>query len=171
MSLASGVGMKANQNRASRHWIQKFRNGTRRIARLLWGKYPKPEAHLTGEAGEVLAYWFLREHGYTIEARNYRRPPWREEIDLIAWEGGELVFIEVKTRTTASPWPAEQAVDSDKRRHLLRLGSAYARQRRAERYRFDVLAIHAPRGEAPRMELHRDAFRHARDPLNGRRSE
>lgn len=149
-------------------WWQRFRNGTRNWLHQILGGNPKSGAHLTGERGEGLAYWYLRERGYTIVARNYRRPPWREEIDLIAWEGGELVFIEVKTRTAASAWPAEQAVDQEKRRHLLRLGRAYARKHQAERYRFDVLAIHAPEGSAPRMQLHRDAFRQARAALNGR---
>lgn len=147
---------------------QRIRKRTRERLRQFRKKNPEAGAHPTGEKGEELAYWYLRERGYTIVARNYRRPPWREEIDLIAWEGGELVFIEVKTRTTANTWTGEQAVDKDKRRHLLRLGRAYARKKQAERFRFDVLAIDLAGGGEPRMRLHQDAFRRARDRFNGR---
>ena len=47
-----------------------------------------------GKAGEDLAASFLEKQGFKIIARNYRFE--RGEIDLIAEEGDELVFIEVK---------------------------------------------------------------------------
>lgn len=115
--------------------------------------------HLLGQRGEELAYWLLRRQGYTIVARNYRRPPHRGEIDLIAWDQGVLVFIEVKSREQRGAYAAERAVDHDKRRQLMRLARAYARRRALTgAYRFDVVAVYQPHGPHPELELLKDAF-------------
>jgi putative endonuclease len=49
-----------------------------------------------GKAGEELAAQYLERNGLKILERNYRFE--RGEIDLIAEEGEELVFVEVKAR-------------------------------------------------------------------------
>ncbi|HXC61421.1 MAG TPA: YraN family protein, partial [Nitrospiria bacterium] len=49
-----------------------------------------------GIDGESLAAEFLRKKGYRILERNYRTQ--RGEMDIIAEEGGALVFVEVKAR-------------------------------------------------------------------------
>jgi putative endonuclease len=106
----------------------------------------EPEHLRSGRRGEELACWYLRERGYTILARNYRRPPWRGEIDIIAVEGDKLVFVEVKTRQVRGEYPAEQAVNRDKRRNLVQLGRAYARRRgRTADIRFDVVTVYGLR--------------------------
>ena len=120
-----------------------------------------PASHALGRAGEELAYWFLRNQGYTILARNYRRPPHPGEIDLIAWDAMTLVFVEVKTRAARGEYPAEQSVNCDKRRHLIRLARAYARRRGIAGYRFDVVAVYGPELPRPEIVLHRDDFRDA----------
>ncbi|HVA89115.1 MAG TPA: YraN family protein [Chloroflexota bacterium] len=123
---------------------------------------PRAAAHVTGARGEQIAYWSLRQHGYTIVARNFRLPGREGELDLIAFEGKPpaLVFVEVKTRTRAGRFSAEDAVDVDKRRHLIRLARAYRRRRGYDgEYRFDVVAIYGPEKSVPRIELYRDAFR------------
>src|SRR5215831_9904601 len=53
-----------------------------------------------GRIGEDLAHRYLRRRGCTVVARNYRPVAGAGEIDLVAWEDGRLVFIEVKTRAT-----------------------------------------------------------------------
>ena len=59
----------------------------------------KRAGHLqTGSQGETEAYLFLRGQGYKIVATNFRAPQDHGEIDLIAWDGDTLCFIEVKTR-------------------------------------------------------------------------
>ncbi|MGH9468394.1 MAG: YraN family protein [Terriglobales bacterium] len=119
-----------------------------------------------GRRGENLAAWYLRHHGYTIVARNYRgisrQRAGAGEIDLIALEGAPatLVFVEVKTRAREGMYAAEGAVNRAKRRHLLRAARDYRiRHRHTGPYRFDLVVIYGPDDARPRLQLHRDAFR------------
>ncbi|MEI9974953.1 MAG: YraN family protein [Ignavibacteriota bacterium] len=114
-----------------------------------------PDNH--GRIGEDLAHRYLRSHGCTVVARNYRPPSGHGEIDLVAWHGGKLVFFEVKTRETVEFGEPERAVDAEKQFHLLRAARDYARRANVDwqTVRFDVVAvILSPR----RIEWHRDAF-------------
>lgn len=133
------------------------------------GLEPKPtgeeteehrERRRTGVRGETFAYWYLRRHGYTVVGRNYCVPQRRGEIDLIGWDGDVLAFVEVKTRTTASGGPPEQAVDADKQQVLLSMARDYLLRRQLGEvsYRFDVLALEAKAGAAPVVRLHKGAF-------------
>lgn len=114
----------------------------------------------TGICGETFAYWYLRRQGYLLVARNYRTPHRKGEIDLIGWDGTVLAFVEVKTRTTSSGGPPEQAVDAEKRDVLVGMARDYlARRGLADvRYRFDLLALEARAGAAPVVRLHKGAF-------------
>jgi putative endonuclease len=86
-------------------------------------------AHLaTGRRGELSAFFYLRRQGYVVVARSWRSGRLRGDLDLIAWHGDTLCFIEVKTRTTRDVATAEAAVDEDKRRTLRRLARSYMRQ-------------------------------------------
>jgi putative endonuclease len=113
-----------------------------------------------GIAGETLAYWYLRRLGYTMVGRNVRSAHLRGEIDLIGWDGDVLAFIEVKTRTTETGGPPEDAVDAAKQRALAAMGQSYAARRGldATPLRFDVLALEAKPGAAPIVRLHKGAF-------------
>ena len=98
-----------------------------------------------GVLGESLAADFLARKGYQIIARNYR---FREgEIDLIVFRyqpEPELVFVEVKARTSNKFGVPAEAVDSAKRSKLKRAVN-YFRQRNIKlaklNYRFDVVAV------------------------------
>jgi putative endonuclease len=81
-----------------------------------------------GKVGEDLAYRQLRKLGYTVVARNYRPRVGRGEIDLIAWDGPQLVFVEVKARTREDFGSPESAVDSEKRRQIVRAAGDYLRR-------------------------------------------
>ncbi len=118
------------------------------------------ERRRTGVRGETYAYWYLRRQGYTVVGRNYRVPHRHGEIDLIGWDDGVLAFVEVKTRTTATGGPPEDAVDYAKQRHVVGMAEDYLRRRNLAdvRYRFDILAIEALAGAAPIVRLHKGAF-------------
>ena len=49
-----------------------------------------------GQHGEQMAVQFLQRQGYRIQQQNYRCRG--GEVDIIAWDGPTLVFIEVKTK-------------------------------------------------------------------------
>jgi putative endonuclease len=122
-----------------------------------------------GRRGERLAAEHLERLGYALVASNFTLPVGRNlrgalvraEIDLIAYEGKTLCFIEVKTR--ASDWFAapEANVDLRKQRQVARAARAYRRTfgLTSEPYRYDVVSVILPpageQGEAacPRLEV------------------
>ena len=122
----------------------------------------KHAARQTGVKGETYAYWYLRRQGYTLVARNYTVTGIKGEIDIVAYDGPVLVFVEVKTRSATGPLQArpEEAVNHDKRRNLSRMARQFLRSRRIESAtcRFDVLAIETHPGQKPTVRLHKDAF-------------
>jgi len=122
----------------------------------------KQVARQTGVKGETYAYWYLRRQGYTPVARNYTVAGIKGEIDIVAYDGPVLVFVEVKTRSTTGPSQPrpEEAVNHEKRRNLSRMARQFLRSRRIESAtcRFDVLAIETRPGQKPTVRLHKDAF-------------
>ncbi len=108
-------------------------------------------AHLaTGIDGEDAAFFYLRRKGYTVVARRWSAGNLPGDLDLIAWQGPMLCFIEVKTRTAHDITPAEVAVDSHKRSTLRRLARQYVRQLPQETpppIRFDVLSVYLVPGQ------------------------
>jgi putative endonuclease len=113
----------------------------------------------SGRRGEDLAHRFLRKQGYIIVARNYRLSSGDAEADLIARDGEDLVIVEVKTRATDEYGPPEQAVNPEKRRHLMRVAREYARKTGTpwERVRFDIVSIVLR--QPPEIALLKAAFR------------
>lgn len=100
----------------------------------------------TGRRGEDLAHRFLRKHGYTIVARNYRLASGDGEADLIARQGDEVVIVEVKTRESGEYGPPERAISPEKLRHMLRVAREYARRTDTpvERMRLDLVSVILP---------------------------
>jgi putative endonuclease len=95
-----------------------------------------------GDAGERLAERRLVGLGWTIIERKWRVRG--GEIDLIALDGDELVFIEVKTRRGHPRGSAEEAVDGRKAARLLALGELYIGEHPEYAecvWRVDVVAI------------------------------
>ena len=103
-------------------------------------------AHLaTGIEGENAAFFYLRRKCYTVVARRWSSGDLPGDVDLIAWQGPMLCFVEVKTRTARDAAPAEITVDSHKRNTLRRLARQYVRQlpqETAPPVRFDVLSVY-----------------------------
>jgi putative endonuclease len=111
-----------------------------------------------GRTGEEIACRRLRERGYEIVARGFR---WsRGEIDIVARDGGTLVFVEVKTRADESHGRPEEAVTPGKQRQLRRIAQAYlvAHPAPGVDCRFDVIAILYRGPDDYRFEHFVDAF-------------
>jgi putative endonuclease len=108
-----------------------------------------------GQYGEDLAHRYLRSKGFIVVARNWRPPQGGGEIDIIAWEGDWLVFVEVKTRTSAQWSAPERDIDMDKIRTLRRAARDYVRRANADesRVRFDAISI-----TGRRIDHMREAF-------------
>ena len=98
------------------------------------------EAVEFGKVGEEMATRYLVDQGYTILERNYRKG--HLELDIIALEEGELVIVEVKTRTDDTFLSPENAVVHKKRQAMIRLANQYVKSHgRTENVRLDVIAI------------------------------
>jgi putative endonuclease len=112
-----------------------------------------------GRTAEERAESFLRRRGYEIVERNARSA--FGEIDLIALEGGDLVFIEVRSRSDDSTGGAEETVGAIKQRQVARAAAAYLAERAPafDTCRFDVVAI-----TGDDIALFQDAFRLTGDP-------
>jgi putative endonuclease len=119
-------------------------------------------AHLaTGIKGEDAAYFYLRRKGYSVTARRWSSGRLPGDIDLIAWQGPLLCFVEIKTRTAHDETPAEVAVDQHKRKILRSLAREYVRQLPQEtppRVRFDVLSVYLVPGKKKEFAHLENAF-------------
>ncbi len=94
-----------------------------------------------GSQGEALACQRLQGAGYRILERNWRAR--QGELDIVAEQGGEVVFVEVKTRRSRRFGPPEESFTPTKRARLLAAALAYLEQRGlADRsWRVDLVAI------------------------------
>lgn len=110
-----------------------------------------------GKAGEDLAAKYLEQNGLKILERNYRFD--HGEIDLIAEEGEELVFVEVKTRRSKIFGSPEEAVTEKKQEKVYAVADGYLFERDIDNRpcRFDVVAIELTNHDA-RISHIRDAF-------------
>jgi putative endonuclease len=115
----------------------------------------------TGARGETLAYWYLRQAGYAIVARNRRARSGAGEIDLIGWDGPVLSFIEIKTRMTDLAGPPEAAVSKPKQKRVARAAKEYLRRlgRKPVNYRFDIASVAWDPGAGLQVRLIKDAFK------------
>jgi putative endonuclease len=133
-------------------WLYRLADALRRRAR---GNSPAA----SGAAGEDIAHRRLRRAGCTVVARNYRPPSGGVEIDLVAWDGKVLAFVEVKTRASGEFGPPERAVDLEKQGFLVRAARHYARRAGVgwEHVRFDIVSVVL--GRPPQVDWIKDAFR------------
>lgn len=96
--------------------------------------------NILGKKGEEAAVDFLKKLGYEIVATNWLEKKF--EIDIIAKDGQELVFVEVKTRATDYFGTPEEAVTPAKQNHLIEGADYYLQQHEIDlEARFDVIAI------------------------------
>ena len=110
-----------------------------------------------GQWGETLAYTELIRVGYKVVAQNYRCK--LGEIDIIAEDGGVLVFIEIKTRYNVETSIVKEAVNIRKQHQISRVALNYMKDNdfMDRRARFDVVAI-SLKGNEPYIEIIENAF-------------
>jgi putative endonuclease len=142
-------------------WLEHALDGLGRLARFR-GRAEVLPAHLaTGIEGEDAVFFYLRRKGYTVVARRWSSGDIPGDVDLIAWQGPMLCFIEVKTRTAHGMAPAQLAVDSNKRRILRRLAHRYVRQlpqQAAPPVRFDVVSVYLVPGQEKEFQHFEASF-------------
>ncbi len=104
-----------------------------------------------GRWGENLAAQYLQQKGYTILAQNARTA--YGEIDLVAQQNEALVFVEVKTRTSAAFGLPEAAITPRKQAHMLAAAQAYlqAQPELDADWRIDVIAIRRRKNQPPEI--------------------
>lgn len=105
-----------------------------------------------GKRGEDLAAQFLTDAGYTVIDRNWRCA--RGEIDLVARDGNDTVFVEVKTRSSTAFGHPFESITAQKLARLKRLASAWCdvHPYRRGAIRIDAIAVIAGVGSAPVIE-------------------
>lgn len=117
-----------------------------------------------GDKGETAAADFLEAEGYRVMDRNYHFE--HHELDLVCFdpaanEGrGELVFVEVKTRSSLGFGAPEEAVDAEKQQNLAEVARAYLYERHLEGApaRFDVVTVLLQNDKPPEIAHHPNAF-------------
>ena len=93
-----------------------------------------------GRLGEKLATEFLRNNGAQVIDKNFYTR--FGEIDLIARIGDEILFCEVKARTSAEYGFPELAVDRKKTEHLIKAIGIYLAEKKISAFwRLDVVAV------------------------------
>jgi putative endonuclease len=123
---------------------------------------PAPHFAL-GRRGETLAVEHLEQAGYQIVAANFSLPVGRNrrdvvvnaELDIVAYDGPVLCFVEVKTRASDEFASPQVNVDLRKRRQIARAALAYRRMLGLVTvpYRYDVVTVVLANTERPQIKL------------------
>ena len=95
-----------------------------------------------GKKGESVACRFLENSGYVIVSKNYKCT--YGEIDIIAMDQEELVFVEVKTRCSKKYGEARESVNEYKSKHIKKAAAYYIYKHKLESklVRFDVMELY-----------------------------
>ena len=98
--------------------------------------------HRIGKIGEDKATEYLEKLGYKIIERNFVAK--QGEIDIIAKDKQELVYVEVKTRTNTLYGKPVEAVNEPKQKHLISTAKYYLYSKHLENefVRFDVIEVY-----------------------------
>lgn len=110
-----------------------------------------------GKFGEDLARERLEALGYRILETNYRCS--LGEVDLVARDGDDLVFVEIKTRKNQSLGHIKEAVNRRKQTQVSKVALAYLKSNSlwGSKARFDVVAIRLIDGKKE-VEIIKNAF-------------
>ena len=124
-----------------------------------------------GALGESYAAAYIEQLGYRLVAANFTLPVGRNrrgaiinaEIDLIAYDGDTLCFIEVKSRSSDWFAPPQVNVDLRKRRQITRAARAYRQMLgiKDQPFRYDVVTVLLANDSTPQIELLRNFWNDA----------
>lgn len=110
-----------------------------------------------GHWGEDIAEQYLRNNGYTICQRDWKSG--HKDIDIVAYDGKELVFVEVKTRRNSLFCDPQEAVNQIKINNLVEAAENYINKYDIDcPSRFDIIAIIARTEEDYSINHIKDAF-------------
>jgi putative endonuclease len=110
-----------------------------------------------GRWGEQVAAEYLQNQGYELVDRNVRTP--YGEIDLILKRGEIMVFVEVKTRTSAGFGYPEESITPRKQQHMFDSAEHYAQEKRLEHWRIDAISVEGkPSGKIPKITHFEDVL-------------
>jgi putative endonuclease len=114
---------------------------------------PVPDRSNLGPRGEGAARARLEEAGYRILATNYLCRA--GEIDIVAAEGGDVVFVEVRSRRSADHGTPSGTVDRAKWRRMRRAADHFllARGRPDVPMRYDIVSIVWPPAGEPQIDI------------------
>ncbi len=112
---------------------------------------------LIGQRGEELAARHLIKQGWIILARNWRSG--RQELDIIAKDEGQIVFIEVKTRSSRRFGHPIEFINSAKQDHMVKAATQWLMSHGWDgEFRFDLIGVLEFPDEPASIEHIRDAF-------------
>jgi putative endonuclease len=113
---------------------------------------------VVGRRAEQAAARYLHTHGYRIIDTNVRFPV--GELDLIAWDGSVLCFVEVRSVSSEAWGGPLETITSRKRRRVIRAAQWYLQgvAEWPDEMRFDVVAVQWSETGEPSIELVKDAF-------------
>ncbi len=112
--------------------------------------------YIKGRLGENTACSFLEDKGYIILARNFVYKGY--EVDIIAQDKNEIVFIEVKQRETNAFGEPYLAVNLQKQKKIIRVADYYLRKFNIDfEARFDIISI-TLNNTSPKIEHIPNAF-------------
>ena len=116
------------------------------------------ERQILGELGEEAAFEFLKKKGYRILEQNYKTP--LGEIDIIAQDKEQLVFVEVKSLSDTSYILPQEMLNKKKQEQIIRVALSYLKAKglKSADCRFDCVAVVFSLGKEPEIELIKDAF-------------
>ncbi len=106
----------------------------------------------TGQQGEDLAVSFLQRNGYDIVSRNWRCSA--GELDIVAQQGSQLIFVEVRTRRGTRFGTAAESVTTTKQARLIDLAQTYLQEMTIpddQAWQIDVITVQLQEGQAPEI--------------------
>ena len=134
-------------------WISSWLKESREV------RYSKGKTRVRlGAFGERMALGHLKNSGYQIIAKNYRCS--RGEVDIIAKDGTQLVFVEVRTRKGSNYGTPEESVDKIKQAKIIEVAQSFLQEAGMEDalWRIDVVAIQLTAGgKLSRIEIVKNA--------------
>jgi len=135
--------------RFSRYLNSPYRQGTGTSGARKW----------TGDYGENVAADWLRSRNAKVLARNFKGRR-GGEVDIVAREGRQLLFIEVKTRRKDAKIRGLSAVNRKKRTLITRGANEWLRRlgSRSLPWRFDVIEVEVAEGEKPKVTRIENVF-------------